>query len=332
MNFDSLKKNLTKKQVDFKRPAALGGRFARLRVSNKLWPIAAVLALAVVVVPMMLSSSGSPSTPVAQIPQSPAIPGVSGIPAVSVDDTAVSHAKLKGPSHNPFKQLKGGGGSSSKGGNSTKTEPTPSQTSSGSSSKSGGTSPSGGNGTATTTTTTTTTPAPPPPPDKLTPTQTYDVALSITGNSGNENTINSLERLSALPSDNNPLLVELGVLQGGKQVLFALQPGTVVRGRATCIPGPVDCEILSVGQGQVVKLDAHTQDGVEPQALFAVTAITMQTHDTAADADAARRVESSYGRKLLQQSPGTALSLFPYEASLGALVDQRTLSVGGGGN
>jgi hypothetical protein len=331
MNFDSLKKNLTKKQVDFKRPAVLGGKFARLRVSNKLWPIAAVLALAVVVVPMMLSTGGSASTPVAQIPQGPAIPSVSGIPAVSVDDTAVSHAKLNGPSHNPFKQLKGGGGSSSKGTGSTKTEPTPSQTSSGSSSNAGSASQSGGNGTGTTTTTTTT-PAPPPPPDKLTPTQTYEVAISITGNSGNEDTINSLERLSALPSDNNPLLVELGVLQGGKRVLFALQPGTVVRGGGQCIPGPVDCEILSLGQSQVEKLEAQTQDGLKPQALFAVTSITMRDHDTAADADTARRGESSYGRKLLQQSPGTALSLFPYEASLGAVVDQRNLSVGGGGN
>jgi hypothetical protein len=331
MNFDSLKKNLTKQQVDFKRPAALGGKFARLRVSNKLWPIAAVLALAVVVVPMMLSNGGSPTTPVAQIPPSPAIPSVSGIPAVSVDDTAVSHAKLNGPSHNPFKQLKGGGGSSSKGSGSTKTEPTPSQTSSGSSSKSGSTGSTGGNGTGTPTITVTT-PTPPPPPDKLTPTQTYDVAISITGNSGNENTINSLERLSALPSDNNPLLVELGVLEGGKRVLFALQPGTVVRGGGQCVPGPVDCEILSLARGQVEKLEAQTQDGVEPQALFAVTAITMQDHGTAANADAARRVESSYGRKLLQQSPGTALSLFPYKASLGAIVDQRNLSVGGGGS
>ncbi len=164
MNFDSLKKNVTKKQVDLKRPAVLGGKFARLRVSNKLWPIAAVLALAVVVVPMMLSSSGSPSTPVAQLPPSPAIPNVTGIPAVSVDDTAVSHAKLNGPSHNPFKQLKGGGSSSNSGssnsGGTAKTEPTPSQTSSGNSSNSGSTSPSGGNGgnggngTGTTTTTT----------------------------------------------------------------------------------------------------------------------------------------------------------------------------------
>ncbi len=122
------------------------------------------------------------------------------------------------------------------------------------------------------------------------------------------------------------------MLRGGKRVLFALRPGTVVRGGGQCIPGPVDCEILSLGQSQVEKLEAQTPNGVKPQALFAVTAITRQHHATAADANTARRVESSYGRKLLRQSPGTALSLFPYRASLGALVDQRTLRVAGGGN
>ena len=114
-------------------------------------------------------------------------------------------------------------------------------------------------------------------------------------------------------------------------MLFALQPGTFVRGGGVCIPGPVDCEILSLAQGQVEKLEAQTQAGLEPQALFAVTAITRQDHATAADADTARRVESAYGHSLLQQSRGTALALFPYEASLGAIVDQRNVSVGGAG-
>jgi len=325
-------KDFLKKPVALKRPPALG-KFVRLRVSNKLWPIAAVLALAVVAVPILLSKHSSPSTPIAQIPQAPAVPGGSGIPAVSVDDTVVSHAKLTGPSRDPFQQLKAGA-NSSKSSSGAKTEPTPSQTSSGNSSKSGSagsTGTTGGSGTGGTTTTTTTTPAPPPPPPStLTPSQTYEVAISITGNSGSENTINSLERLSAVPSRNDPLLVELGVLQGGKRVLFALQPGTVPRGGGVCIPGPVDCEILSLARGQVEKLEAQTQNGVEPQALFAVTAITRQDHSSAGDAKAARRVESAYGRSLLQQSSGTALSLFQYEASLGAIVDLRNVSVKGG--
>jgi hypothetical protein len=182
----------------------------------------------------------------------------------------------------------------------------------------------------TTTTTTTTPPPPPPPPPTFGPTDTYDVAVSITGTSGNENTISSLERLSTLPSRNNPLLVELGVLQGGKRVLFAVQPGTVGRGGGQCIPGPVDCEILSLAPHKVEKLEAETQDGVMPEALFAVTAITAHHFQTAAQADSARHVRSAFGHSLLRQSSGTALSLFPYQPSLGVIVDQRNLNVGGG--
>jgi hypothetical protein len=328
-----LKKQVSLKQLSLKHPAAVGGKVVRLRVSNKLWPIAAVLALAVVAVPILLSSSSSANnTPIAQQPQTPAVPSISGIPAVSVTDADTpSHAKLKGKSHNPFKQLGAGSSSSTSSKSGTKTEPTPSQTSSSSSSTSGSTNPSGGTGPVgtTTTTTTTTTPVPPPPPT-LEPTESYDVAVSVTNNSGNENTIGSLERLSALPSRNDPLLVELGVLQGGKRVLFAVQSGTVGRGGGQCIPGPVDCEILSLAPHQVEKLEAVTQDGVLPQALFAVTGITMRRYQTAAAADSARRVQSAFGHSLLRQSSGTALSLFPYQPSLGALVDQRNLSVGGG--
>jgi hypothetical protein len=334
-----LDKDFLKKGPTLKRPVGLE-KVVHLRVSNALWPIAAVLAVAIVAVPMLLSNSGSQNNaPLAQSSVGPSIPNVSSIPAVSVSDTA-SDAKLKGHSRNPFQQIKGGSGSSgssksstsSKSSKSSKSEPAPSHSSSGSSSKSSsgssGSSTSGSSGKGTTTTTTT--PTPPPPPSGLTPTETYDVSVSITGNSGNENTVNSLERLSALPSRNNPLIVELGVLKGGKDVLFALRSGTVIRGGGRCIPGPSDCEILSLKQGQVEKLEATTQDGVMPEAMFAVTGITMQKHANEAAAGTARRVENAYGRSLLKSSTSSALSLFRYQPGIGALVDQRNLSVGGG--
>ena len=325
-----LNKDLLKRGPALKRPAGLE-RLAHLRVSNALWPIAAILAVAIVAVPLLLSNSGTQSTqPLAESSVGAAIPNVSSIPSVSVSDTA-SDAKLKGRSRNPFQQLKGGG-SGSGSTKSSKSEPTPSQSSSGTSSQS--TTPSSGShasgSTGTGTTTTTTTLAPPSPPSGLSSTETYEVSVSVTGNSGNENTINSLERLSALPSRLNPLLVELGVLKGGKDVLFALQPGTVVRGGGTCIPGPTDCELLSLRKSQVERVEATTQDGVMPQAMFAVTAITMQKHANAAAARAARRVQNAYGHRLLKASTAAALSLFQYDPSIGALVDKRNLSVGGG--
>ena len=58
---------------------------------------------------------------------------------------------------------------------------------------------------------------PKPVPTGLTATQSYDVTLEMTNGSGGLDTIDPLERLSVLPSDQTPMLVELGVLQGGKR-------------------------------------------------------------------------------------------------------------------
>jgi hypothetical protein len=155
------------------------------------------------------------------------------------------------------------------------------------------------------------------------------VTLAITNPAGGLDTIDPLERLSSLPSEQQPLMTELGVLQGGQRVLFAVQPGTVVNGPGDCTPGPIDCEVLSLGQDQTESLSMQSSSGVTSVALFAVTDIKVDDYPTAAGAAAARRNESAAGRKLLNQSSLSALSLFRYEPSLGVVVDLRNLTVGG---
>jgi hypothetical protein len=165
---------------------------------------------------------------------------------------------------------------------------------------------------------------PTPAPNGLTATQSYDVALSITNTSGGVNTIDPLARDSLLPSDQQPLVIELGVLQGGNRVFFAVQPGTSVNGPGTCTPGPIDCEILSLAQDQT---ESVSGGGVSTS--FAVTGITAEQHSSVAAANQARRAVSPAGSKLLSQSTLSALSLFQYQPSVGAVVDLRNLTVGG---
>src|SRR5205807_1170471 len=98
--------------------------------------------------------------------------------------------------------------------------------------------------------------------------------------SGGFNTIDPLERLSVLPSAHEPRLVELGVLKGGHRVLFAVQPGTVVSGPGVCTPGPIDCEVLSLGVDQIEGISTRTSSGVAPVALVAVTAIKVNKYKT----------------------------------------------------
>ena len=119
------------------------------------------------------------------------------------------------------------------------------------------------------------------------------------------------------------------MLQGGKRVLFAVQPRAVVSGPGTCTPGPIDCEILSLGQEQIENLGVRLTSGVQTVASFAVTGISAAQHASVAAAQRARRQASPAGRVIINHSTSASLALFPYEPSIGAVVDLRNLSVGG---
>ena len=315
------------------------GIFDELR-SRRLWPVALVLVVALVAIPVLLSKSAS-SPSVAQLPSAgtPAslLPPVPGVTA----DTGPTHSRLIGAARDPFTQQKLAAAAAT-----TVTAASGAATAV-ASSATGSSSTSGATGSTTTSSTTpssgsvpVSTPGTPksitpgatptPAPAGLTSTQSYHVTLAITNPAGGLDTIDPLERLTVLPGSPQPLLVELGVLQGGNRVLFAVQPGTVVSGPGTCTPGPIDCEILSLGQDQTEQLSVQTASGVAGVALFAVTAITVDKHPSVSAANQARRTASAAGRSLLSRSTLSALSLFQYEPSLGVVVDLRNLTVGGG--
>jgi hypothetical protein len=168
-----------------------------------------------------------------------------------------------------------------------------------------------------------------PAPAGLKAEQTYRVTLAITNANGGLDRIDPVQRLTVLPSNSDPLLVELGVLKGGNRVLFAVQPGTIVHGPGNCTPGAIDCEVLSLGANQVESVSVQTPTGESLVAKFAVTAIGTDNHGSRAAANQARREVSEFGRKLLSQSTLKALSLFEYDPSIGAVLDLRNLTVGG---
>ena len=308
---------------------------------KRLWPVVAVLVAAIVAVPFVLSKSASPAPqPQAQVPTPPPATGTA-IPTLNVQTTP-AHSHLTGLAHNPF------GASSTTTPGSTGSTPTvvSTATSTGTSQATGGangTTVSGtaGSSTAPSTGSAGTTPSSTPPsitgnakpkpaPSGLKSTQAYDVAMAITTSAGGVNTLDPLKRDSVIPSDQQPLLVELGVAHDGNHVLFAVQPGAIPTGPGVCTPGPIDCEILSLGQDQTEELSqAQGSIGASQVALFAITSISATDYPSAAAADTVRRSASAAGRTLLQKSTYPALSLFQYEPSLGSVVDLRNLKVGG---
>ncbi len=279
------------------------------------------------------SGSPAPTTPAASTPSTPTAGSVPVSVAQENPNAAVSETpgglryQSKAPERNPFTPIVSAATSaSSTGASSGKGAPgsAPSHGSSSPGSSTGG-QPTG-KGTA---------PAPakqppaktaPKPSHGLAPTQSYTIALSLTNPGGNLDAIESLERLSALPSEQEPLLVYLGVLEGGRHALFAVPPGTVVSGPGACTPGPTDCEILSLSPNQIESLS--TSAGVNV-ALFTVTAIKVESHPTVASANRARTAFSTFGNTRLDSLSLPALALFEYQPAAGVAVDLRNLAVGG---
>jgi hypothetical protein len=300
--------------------------------ANRLWPLAIVLLVAIVAVPIALSKSAS-RTPVAPRAQVPAPSGSTSLPALNVQSSS-SKSRLPGRGRDPF-----AGQASTTPGPATGTTGSAGASTSGTTgttvaSGAGGTTTSGSGSTAAPTTVPTTPPSiihkpkPKPAPSGLSSTQSYDVSLEITNSAGGLDSIDPLQRLSVLPSERQALLVELGVLKGGSRVLFAVLPGAVLGGPGVCTPGPVDCEILSLAQGQTEAVGVKTSSGQSWSALFAVSAISAVTYPSAAAADRARRSESAAGRRILESSSAPSLSLFKYDPSVGAVLDLRNLTVG----
>jgi len=313
--------------------------------TKRLWPLAVALLLALVAVPVLLSSKAA-SVPIARTtpPFNPVSTSGVPIPTLTIEPPPTL-SRLNEAPHDPFIQQAAASAPAS---TSTSASPSTSSVASslanaGSASgpsgagSTGGSSPAGGGSSSTPTSTPPLAPVPPsslssPPASTstgLTDTESYHVALSITNASGGLEAIDPLERLSVLPSNSSPLLVELGVLKGGNRVLFTVQPGTVVNGPGVCTPGPIDCEILSLAPNQVEQASLASGSDVVPVALFAVTGITIDEHSTVAAANQARSVVSAAGSSLLSTSKLSALPLFQYDPNVGAVVDLRDLTIGG---
>ena len=237
---------------------------------KRLWPVVVVLVGALVAVPVLLAKPApKPESAIAATGAGATITSpISGLPVVELSTTP-QFSHLPGHGRDPFTQQTSTTStsstaststsvSSSSGGTTSTTGSHGSSSSTGSNAGGGGTTGNTGSSTTTTQTTTTTTPV---TPAGLTPTESYGVTIAITKPSGGLDTIAPLERLTQLPSGQQPLLIELGVLKGGSEVLFVVAPGTSLSGPAKCLPGRIDCQIISLAPNQIESLYVKGTNG-----------------------------------------------------------------------
>jgi hypothetical protein len=214
---------------------------------KRLWPVAVVLAAALVAVPVLLAKPAS--TPPAAAPVATAAgakPDVlKQLAKVKLGDDLPGDGSTLGvfDPGDPFKPPKGAikaqsdGTSTDNGPNSGDTSATPGTdpggTTGGTTSPGGspGGTPNTGGGTTTTTT-----------PYK------YVVDLTFTAN-GRTRHIKGMEKLEMLPNENAPLLIFVGVTPKGSDAVFLVDSTLEAAGEGRCKPSEAECAFALIGAG-----------------------------------------------------------------------------------
>jgi hypothetical protein len=287
----------------------------RQLVRRRLWPVAALLVAALAAVPFLLAKDPEPA-PVASPASGGSATGTGvlatePIVALAAPEDRAERRRVLGARHDIFtptkkaakataKAAKADGATAASAGTdaaaSTGTSgagASPSPSPSVNVSPSGGGSNGGSTGTGTGSTGTETpaaTPTPEPAPAPATPEPTWP-ANSLTVRFGDAAADalekSTLERLSPLPSADEPVVIYLGLADEGTTAVFLLGDGVQPTGDGVCLPEPTSCETLALKAGETEFLDVMGEDGTTPGAQYELDVVAIHPAKTATGATAA---------------------------------------------
>jgi hypothetical protein len=115
-----------------------------------------------------------------------------------------------------------------------------------------------------------------------------------------------VKRLQALPSNDEPVLIYLGVLADKKTAVFMLDSGVVAQGDGTCRPSRTTCETIHIREGETEFFDVPSENGDSTdtssgaQYELDVLKIRKTTTTNAKKANAAKARVSTKGRMILR--------------------------------
>jgi hypothetical protein len=265
-------------------------------VERRLWPVALLLVLALVAVPLLLSKPAgstdtgtSATTTPAEAPaaaaaaaRKPSDTAPGGDPVVSVAQADEPNAPLRGHAKNPFRQQH------------EEAQPSASTTStSGGASSGSGTGSTGGTGSG--------------GGDQQT-TRVYwypsiDVRFGTPGRS--LRLIEDLPPLTALPRAQKPVVIFLGVFRRDPSTAgFLISSDVHVQGtyRSACYPERNPCLAITMRRGDVVFFDYREADGTVVQYELDLVDLTRRLTDSPAKASAAYARSSRLGRRALRRA------------------------------
>jgi hypothetical protein len=116
---------------------------------------------------------------------------------------------------------------------------------------------------------------------------------------------NDVPRLTPLPSVADPFFVFLGVLADGKTALFLVSSDAEATGDGKCLPSPQSCERVEMQAGDTQFFDVTAPDGSVKQYQLDLVRVARRTQASTAVAAAARSRESEDGREVLRSAVDT---------------------------
>jgi hypothetical protein len=251
-------------------------------IRRKLWPVALLLVAAIAAVPLVLAKQPEALPPVASAAQAAKD---QGLPATYVSEATdegdvIERRRVLGAAKDPFepRALPKKKKAKAKAKTSTDTAATDTTASAGGASADA--------------------PAATTPPVSAAPTATptpaipaYSVKVSF-GRTDGEPTQSTVERLSVLPDDENPVLVYRGVEDGGKVAIFELTGKVDAEGDGTCTPTPEDCQYLKLRAGETEFITV-TETGDETDAQYQLDLVKIYTKKTTEKTESLAKASSA---------------------------------------
>jgi hypothetical protein len=276
-------------------------------LEKRLWPLAALLVVALVALPFVIARGGTDEAPPAPVPPATQVTAADGSKAeVTVQEVPAATAERNrgGKVRNPFaRTIKPSAPPTPSGGPSpsTPSNATPSAGAGGGSGSSGtGTTPTGtGTGSPTTPA-----PTPKPTPDPL---DTYRLRLAFGNTDNHTRVMDDVARLTPLPSADNPFFVFLGVLNDNKKAVFLVSADAKVTGDGTCKPNKATCETIELAEGQTEYFDIITPGGRAVQYVMHVRKIERRPASEAGTAQASAARASAAGQDILRAAADAAV-------------------------
>jgi hypothetical protein len=272
----------------------------RFLLQRRLWPVAVLLIAAAVAVPTLLASDPTPppAPPAAAVKgDSASVLATEPIVARATDGERSGRRRVLGARKDPFKPQFTPTPTPAP--VTVKDTATPATGDSGSSAGGSPTSPTTPAGPGTTA-----------PTIPATPKKKYELN-ELTVRFGASDAASSpprkdVKRLQALPSNDLPVLIYLGVLADKKTAVFLVDSGVVGQGDGTCKPSRTTCETIRIRAGETEFFDVPADDSGDataaPAAQYQLDVLKIRKTTTSSAKKASKSLArvSKSGRQILK--------------------------------